>query len=90
MEKSSRLEIEEKIKHILISELEVNSEVLAKSTSTTPLLGRGIGIDSIETLALIAGIEEEYDIQVDDDDLTVDLFKNLATLAQYILRKTSG
>ena len=42
--------IEEEIKQILISELEVSPVILANSNSTTPLLGRGIGLDSIETL----------------------------------------
>jgi len=90
MTQNSRLEIEERIKQILISELEVNPAILAKSNSTTPLLGRGIGIDSIETLSLVAGIEEAFDIQIDDEDLTVNLFKNIATLAEYVLKKTSA
>ena len=80
-------EIEEEIKQILISELEVSPVILANSNSTTPLLGRGIGLDSIETLSLVAGIENSFDIQVDDDDLNVDLFKNLATLSEYVLKK---
>ena len=87
MTKNSRLEIEERIKQILISELEVNPAILAKSNSTTPLLGRGIGIDSIETLSLAAGIEEAFDISIDDEDLTVNLFKNIATLAEYVLKR---
>ena len=79
--------IEEEIKQILISELEVSPVILANSNSTTPLLGRGIGLDSIETLSLVAGIENSFDIQIDDDDLNVDLFKNLATLSEYVLKK---
>jgi acyl carrier protein len=87
MEENSRSEIEEKIKHILISKLEVSSEILATSNSTTPLLGRGVGLDSMETLALVAAIEKEFDIEIGDSDLTVDLFKSIGTLAEYILQK---
>ena len=90
MEIHSRLEIEERIKEILVSELEIESSVLAESNSATPLLGRGIGLDSIETLALVTAIEEEFDIQVVDEDLRVDLFKNVGTLAEYVWHKTSG
>jgi acyl carrier protein len=43
----------------------------------------------METLTLVAAIEEEFDIHVDDDELTVDLFKNIATLADYVLRKAA-
>ncbi len=80
-------EIEEKIKEILVSELEIKPSVLAACNSDTPLLGKGIGLDSVETLSLVAGIEKEFDIQIDDDDLTVDLFKNLGTLAEYVMEK---
>jgi acyl carrier protein len=81
------IEIEQRIKHILISELEVNPEMLASISSNTPLLGRGIGLDSIETLALVAGIEEEFNILVDDEDLTVELFSKIGNLAEYVLHK---
>jgi len=87
MEEKIRLEIEGKIKNILISELDINPSILAACNSSTPLLGRGIGLNSIETLTLVAGIEERFDIQVDDADLTVDLFKDIGTLAEYVLQK---
>ena len=89
LEQNRRTEIEERIKNILISALEVDPEALSKSNSSTPLLGRGIGLDSIEALALAAEVETVFDIQVDDADLTVDLFKNIGTLAQYVLGKIS-
>jgi acyl carrier protein len=69
-------------KQILLSQLRINSSVLASINSSTPLLGRGIGLDSIETLALVAGMEEEFGIEVDDADLTVDLFRNIGTLVE--------
>jgi len=90
MGESQRLQVEERIKEILTSELQVNPEVLATVSPSTPLLGRGIGLDSMETLGLVVAIEEEFHIQVNDDDFTVDLFKDLATLAEYILKKTQG
>jgi acyl carrier protein len=89
MEDNLSFEIEAKIKKILTAELAVDPATLANSNSSTPLLGRGIGLDSIETLALVAGIEEGFDIQIEDNDLTVDLFKDIGTLAAYVLRKTS-
>ena len=87
MENDLRSEIEEKIRQILIKELEVNPLKLAKSNSTTPLLGRGIGLDSVEALALVAAIEKEFNLQVEDDEITVDLFRDTGTLAEYIQQK---
>jgi acyl carrier protein len=95
MVNNTRLEIEKIIKQILVSRLEVNPELISTSSSDTPLLGRGIGLDSMETLTLVAAIEKEFDIEIADDDLTVDLFKSIGSLAEYILqrngvRKTNG
>jgi acyl carrier protein len=77
-------DIEEKIKGILISELGVSVEVLAKTDSQTPLLGRGIGLDSVEVLALTVGIEEQFDIEIPDEHMTAELFRSIATLADYV------
>ncbi len=81
------LQIEEKIKQILIAELEIEACVVASCDSSTPLLGRGIGPDSVETLTLAAGIEKEFGIQIDDADLTLDLFKSIGSLAEFVLEK---
>lgn len=89
MQTDERIEIEARIKHILISQLEIEPSIFAEDGSATPLLGRGIGLDSMETLTLVSAVEEEFDIQVDDADLTVGLFKNIATLAEYVLKKSS-
>jgi acyl carrier protein len=87
MEEKLSLDIEKKIIQILISDLEIDPTILSTVDSSTPLLGRGIGLDSVETLTLVAGIEEAFDIQIDDADLTVELFKSLGTLAEYVLQK---
>lgn len=83
-------DIEERIKRILISRLEIQPSTVAESDSHTPLFGRGIGLDSVEALALIVGIEEEFDIEIPDEDLTVDLFQSIASLAEYVSQRVSS
>ena len=80
-------EIEGVIKRILVCELGITAAVLQTISSTTPLLGRGVGLDSSETVALVLGIENEFGISVPDEDLTTDLFKTIGTLTQYVLSK---
>ena len=83
----SNSEIEQKIKDILVRDLEIRPSLLADVTATTPLLGRGIGLDSMETLTLVAGLEQEFGIQVDDDELSADLFQTMGSLTQFVIRK---
>ena len=87
MEERLPLNIEEEIVQILISDLEIDPAILSTVDSDTPLLGRGIGLNSVETLTLVAGIEEAFDIQIDDADLTAEIFKSLGALTEYVLRK---
>ena len=81
--------IEQRIKQILVSQLGVDPEMAAKSGPQTPLIGRGIGLDSVEAMALAVGMEEEFDIEIPDDDLTTDLFQSIAVLAEYVRKKQS-
>ena len=83
-----RSHIEATIKRLLISELEADPTVIASADTQTPLLGRGIGLDSIEALRLALGLEKEYDIRIPDADLTVELFSSLGALVDYVHAKT--
>ncbi len=76
--------IEATLKAILISQLDVPAAVVTECTPTTPLFGRGIGLDSIEALTLILGLEEAFDIEIEDSDLTSDLFSSLGDLIAYL------
>jgi acyl carrier protein len=89
MRQDARFQIEKRIKQLLSSELNVNTSVLATSTSSTPLLGRGVGLDSVETMGLVLSIEEEFGISVPDADMTATLFETIGTLADYVLHKVS-
>jgi acyl carrier protein len=82
--------IEDAIKDILVDELEVDLRTYGANNSNTPLLGRGVGLDSIDALTLVTALEQRFDIEVSDEDLTVALFKSIATLAEYVARKASA
>lgn len=83
----SRASVEAAIRRILVAELGADAALLCGSEPDTPLLGRGIGLDSMEALALVTALEEQFSVQIDDDDLTVSLFATLGTLADYVARK---
>ena len=85
MSSVSRDQIEFAIKEILVTILEKDRTVLDADSATTPLLGRGIGLDSIDALTLVTALEERFDIAIEDPDLTVNLFESIATLADYVL-----
>ena len=53
----------------------------------TGLFGRGIGLDSIEILQLVMGIEEEFELTIDDDELAPEHFRSIGNLITFIERR---
>jgi acyl carrier protein len=55
-----------------------------------PLFGGDSAVDSIGSLELVAAIEAEYGIRIPDEDLRVELFDSVRTLARYVCRRAPG
>ena len=51
---------------------------------STGLLGKGIGLDSIEIIQLVAALEEEFDLTIDDDDLLPEHFQTIGDLINFL------
>ena len=80
-------------KDTLIEELKVKLvETLGLGTpaeeiqSDAPLLGAGLGIDSIDTLELVVMVEKDYGVKIDNRAAGVQAFASVASLADYILQ----
>ncbi|MCX7656088.1 phosphopantetheine-binding protein [Treponema sp. J25] len=77
-----RQEILTRIKEVLVRRL--NLEITPdKIDDDSPLFGMGLGLDSIDSLELVVGIEEEFGISVPSDKLEV--FLSVNTVADFIL-----
>ena len=83
-------QIETIIKKILIDDLQVDAALLENANAQTPLLGRGIGLDSVEALRLALGLENAFDVSIPDAELTVELFSSFGALTEYVARKISA
>ncbi len=53
----------------------------------TPLLGNFPEFNSLTVVSLVTAIEEELGIEMDDEDITEDLFRTVGTLADMIEAK---
>ena len=53
-------------------------------TDDTGLLGHGIGLDSIEILALVSAIEAEFGVTIADEDLKREHFATIGALARFV------
>lgn len=77
------MSIEHRIKQVIIRtlSLEVDAEEIDDEDA---LFGGGLGLNSMATIEIIVGLEEEFGIEVPDEDLRVELFDSVQTMADYV------
>jgi len=54
---------------------------------STPLLGALPELDSMSVASVIAAIESQFHIQIEDDDISARHFETLGSLAGFVQRK---
>jgi acyl carrier protein len=47
-----------------------------------------LGLDSVRIVELIVGLEDEFGMVIADEDLSLELFENVASLARFIRART--
>ena len=77
-----RRDFSERIKRVLIDRLDLNMEP-NEITEDAPLFGMGMGLDSIDALVLIVGIEDAFNITVETGDHHI--YRSINTLADYLI-----
>ncbi|HEY7863948.1 MAG TPA: phosphopantetheine-binding protein, partial [Thermoanaerobaculia bacterium] len=55
--------------------------------SAAPLFGEGLGLDSIDALELVLGLEQEFGIKVEDEEVGVKAFASVNALVDFIEQK---
>lgn len=77
---AKQTEIAEKIKNILVENLRIPAEELDYGIE---LFGDGIGLDSIDSLEIIAGIDQEFGVQM--TGVAKENFYNIEALSKYVM-----
>jgi acyl carrier protein len=80
--------LEEAVKELIIKRLRLE-KTPGEIDETLPLFGEGLGLDSIDALELVVGLEEEFQITIPDEDVGKEAFASVIALADYI-RKNRG
>lgn len=62
--------------------IDINPELISNDS---PLIGRGLGLDSIDALELSISISTEFDITVNDSD--IEMFGSINKIIDFIIEK---
>jgi acyl carrier protein len=74
------------VKEVVVSSLGVEGRADAIDADTQ-LLGSLPELDSMAVLVLVHDLEQRFDITVEDEDLSADIFDTLRSLAAFVDRK---
>jgi len=73
--------IEEKVKEIVVEQLNVNAEQVTNSASFI----EDLGADSLDQVELVMALEEEFSVDVPDED--TEKFQTVGDVVKYIEEK---
>ena len=75
------------VQQIIVAGVRPNLDV-AQLSAGTPLIKEGLGLDSAAAVELLMALEEEFDIEIDEDDVSIEVLATVGTLADFIASKS--
>ncbi len=79
--------LEQEIKEVIISALDLEDITVADIDSKAPLFNEGLGLDSIDALELGMALKKKYDVNFKSDkEENKQYFKSVESLAEYIAK----
>ena len=72
------------VKDMIIQRLKLEGMTPADIDDQAPLFGEGLGLDSIDALELVLGIEQTFGVKIEDEAAGLQAFKSVEALTAYI------
>lgn len=75
-----------RLKKLIITRLKLEIEP-DEIENQQPLFGEGLGLDSIDALELVLGLEQEFGVKVEDEEVGVKAFASIDALVTFVREK---
>ena len=85
----SRQELASQVKDLIVRRLKLDIDPKTIEDGA-PLFGEGLGLDSIDALELVLGLEQEFHIKVEDEEVGVKAFASVDALCDFIDQKKTA
>lgn len=80
--------IEDALKQMLVDRMILNADPAA--IDETKRLIDDYGVDSVSLLEMVVGIEEAFGIEVGDEDFSLETFRSVASIADFVRAKQTA
>ncbi|MCC7127145.1 MAG: acyl carrier protein [Acidobacteria bacterium] len=87
---ASEQELRHALKVLIVDRLRLEGLTPEKIADDMPLFGEGLGLDSVDALELVVGIEKAYGIAIKSHEVDKEIFRSVETLARFVHGALSG
>lgn len=81
---AKRKEVTERVKKVLIERLRLPLKP-DEISEDAPLFGIGLGLDSVDALEIVVGIEQEFGVSITDEDMMA--FRSVNSIVDFIFER---
>ena len=87
----AQAELEQQLKELIVDALKLEDTTPADIDSSEPLVGDGLGLDSIDILELAMAIHRKFGVKTGSDDTqNREVYSNVSSLAAFILEQKAA
>ncbi|MCS7183218.1 MAG: phosphopantetheine-binding protein [Thermoanaerobaculum sp.] len=76
-----------RVKELIINRLQLEGIAPEDIDDAAPLFGDGLGLDSIDALELVIGIEKEFGVRIQDEEVGTKAFASVNALVEFLRSK---
>jgi len=81
-------ELKDRIKRLIVERLKLETDP-SEIGDADPLFGEGLGLDSIDALELVLGLEQEFGVKIEDEEVGGEALASVDALADFIREKSA-
>lgn len=83
-------ELKKDLKRLIVERLRLEGVTPDSIADDAPLFGDGLGLDSVDALELVVGLEQEYGIVIKSHEIDKTIFTSVQTLANFVRSARAG